>query len=92
MSLFLFIFFPIIHNCPFSKVWSKNNKESTLLRERELWEAQIIDTGDDIKSKMEFFSEISVSGAQNFEFFELDKNMLDKNSFWREMHYDFFAL
>ena len=58
----------------------------------ELWEAQIIDTGDDIESKMEFFSEISVSGAQNFEFFELDKNMLDKNSFWREMHYDFFAL
>lgn len=33
------------------------------------------------ESNMEFFSEISVNRAKDFEFFELDKNILAKNSF-----------
>ncbi len=38
---------------------------------------QIIDTGNDIGSQVEFFPEISVDGGQNFEFFHASERVFN---------------
>ena len=69
---------------PVAKVRNKQKCKESLRRGRVLSEAQIVDSRDDIEAEMQFFSEISISRAQDFKFFELSKNMLDKNAFGRK--------
>ena len=72
------------NNSPVAKVWNKQESKESLRRGRGLSEAQIVDSSDDVKTEMKFFSGISVSRAQYFEFFELSENVLDQNSFGRK--------
>ena len=50
----------IVRNRPLAKVRNQDRRCSDLHKGRRLSEPQIIDTGDDIESEVELFSEISV--------------------------------
>lgn len=79
MSVFYLVFY-----CGYCETangrWGKGEKTFPGKR-AESDEAQIINSSDDVELQMKFFLEISINGAQNFEFFKLSKGMFDDNSF-----------
>lgn len=59
----------------------EDNKAICLISRIRSSEPQIINPNDNVEPQTEFFLEISVNRAQNFEFFELSENVFNNNSF-----------